>query len=172
MARASFDEMTCSVARTLGVIGDAWTPLVIRDLTLGISRFDAIQRNLGISRKVLAQRLAALVDHGVVDRTPYQGNPVRYDYRLTDKGADLAMVLLAMMAWGDRWAFGDEGPPLRFRHEACGEVMEPVMACSRCGEALSPEALTPLAGPSAAAGPGTSEIPAALDRLREAAASG
>ena len=171
MGRTSFSQMSCSVARTLEVIGDPWTPLVVRDLTIGLSRFDTIQRNLGISRKVLTQRLSTLIEHGVVERSPYQEHPVRYDYWLTEKGADLAMVLLAMTAWGDRWSFGEDGPPLLFRHESCGEITRPVMACSQCGEQLTPLTVTPLPGPSAQAGPGTREIPGALARLHEASAA-
>jgi DNA-binding HxlR family transcriptional regulator len=165
--RTSFDRMSCSVARTLDVVGEWWTPLIVRDLSLGISRFDAIQRDLGISRKVLAQRLERLLEHGVVDRVAYQDNPPRYDYRLTEKGADLAAVVLAMTAWGDRWVFGDERRPMLFRHDACGSVTRPVLACSECGEAISPHELTPLPGPGLSGRPGTSEVPAALERLAQ-----
>src|ERR1700741_195275 len=122
MQRPAFsDQQPCSVARTLDIIGDRWTALVLRDIAIGISRFDAIQRDLGLSRKVLAQRLANLVDHEVLTRVQYQYNPPRYDYRLTDKGNDLAMVLLAIQQFGDKWAFGGE-PPIQWRHLACGRV--------------------------------------------------
>jgi DNA-binding HxlR family transcriptional regulator len=171
MTRAALDEMNCSIARTLDVIGDAWTPLILRDIALGITRFDAIQRNLGISRKVLSGRLAALVEHGVLARTPYQDKPARYDYRPTEKGADLAFVLLAMRAWGDRWAFGEEGPPVLLRHEACGALVDVVPACSNCGERLSPRDITPLRGPGFEPGPGTAEVLAALERRAEGATS-
>jgi DNA-binding HxlR family transcriptional regulator len=103
MPRTSYEEIDCPIARTLEVIGEWWTPMILRDVNLGITRFDAIQRDLGVSRKVLAQRLAALVDEGVLERVPYQDNPPRHDYRLTDKGRDLGAVLLAMAAWGRRW---------------------------------------------------------------------
>lgn len=168
MKRTSFDDMSCSIARTLEVIGEWWTPLILRDITLGITRFDALQRNLGISRKVLTQRLAALTAHGVIERTPYQDNPARYDYFLTEKGADLGLVLLAMQAWGDRWVFGEAGPPMQFRHEPCGAVTSPVPSCSECGEPLRAADLTPVLGPSASLGPGTSEIPAAVERWQTA----
>jgi DNA-binding HxlR family transcriptional regulator len=157
--------MSCSVARTLDVIGGWWTPLIVRDLSLGISRFDAIQRDLGISRKVLSERLARLVEHGVVDRVPYQDNPPRYDYRLTEKGVDLALVLVALKTWGDRWAADEAGPPLLFRHDACGTVADPVPTCAGCGQRLTAADVTPLAGPGAAARPGTREVPAALERI-------
>jgi DNA-binding HxlR family transcriptional regulator len=171
MARVPLDEMSCSIARTLEVIGDAWTPLILRDIALGITRFDAIQRDLGISRKVLSERLAALVDHGVLARTPYQEKPARYDYFPTEKGADLAFVLLAMRTWGDRWACGEAGPPILLRHETCGALVDVVPSCSNCGERLSAADITPLRGPGFEPGPGTSEVLAALER-REAARSG
>lgn len=103
MARASHADMDCPIARALDVIGDAWTPLVIRDIAAGITRFDALQRNLGISRKVLTERLATLLEHGVIERTAYQDKPTRYDYLLTEKGKALGYVLLAMHDWGKRW---------------------------------------------------------------------
>ena len=155
--------MTCSIARTLDVIGDGWTALILRDVGLGITRFDAMQRNLGISRKVLTQRLNALVEHDVLQRIPYQDNPPRHDYLPTEKGVELLYVLLAMKSWGDRWAFGATGPPLLFRH-ACGATTEPVPTCAQCGEAIRPGEVVPLPGPGMSPGPGTSEIPAALER--------
>jgi DNA-binding HxlR family transcriptional regulator len=162
MARASFKGMSCSVARTLDVLGERWTPLIVRDILLGVRRFDAMQRNLGISRKVLAERLSDLVEHGVIERVPYQDHPPRYDYMLTEKGLDLAYVLLAMMAWGDRWASGEAGPPMVLRHEACGATVHAVPACSGCGETLLAGEVTPLPGPGARRGPGTSELVEAL----------
>ena len=162
MPRAPFSEMSCSVARTLEVVGERWTPLIVRDLMFGITRFDAIQRDLGISRKVLAERLAALDEHGVVERVRYQEHPPRHDYVLSRKGLDLAGVLLAMKAWGDRWACPEAGPPLLLRHECCGAVTDVVATCSHCGNPVSPSELTAALGPGAAPGPGTSELYAAL----------
>lgn len=147
MQRSSFSEMQCSVARTLDVIGDTWTPLVLRDVALGISRFDAIQRNLGLSRKVLSQRLRALLEHEVISREAYQDGPVRYDYRLTDKGKDLAMVLVAMQRFGDRWIFGPERAPVVWWHLSCGELSEPVLCCDKCGEPVGPDDALPTPGP-------------------------
>lgn len=147
MQRTAFGEMQCSVARTLDIIGDPWTPLVLRDVAIGISRFDAIQRNLGISRKVLTQRLQALMEHEVVARTAYQDNPPRYDYALTEKGQDLAMILLAIQSYGDKWIFGRAGAPVVWHHLNCGEHTTPVMSCSACGDALRPGEIVPEAGP-------------------------
>ena len=147
MQRSSFGDQSCSVARTLDIVGDRWTPLVLRDIAIGISRFDAIQSDLGVSRKVLTQRLEALVEHEVVVRVPYSEHPPRYDYRLTEKGNDLAMVLLAMQQFGDKWAFGGE-PPIQWRHLACGRISAPVACCDQCGEQVRPGDAVPLRGPS------------------------
>jgi DNA-binding HxlR family transcriptional regulator len=147
MPRRATSDQPCSVARTLDIIGDRWTPLVLRDIAIGISRFDAIQADLGLSRKVLAQRLAHLVEHEVLVKVEYQDNPPRYDYRLTEKGNDLAMVLLAIQQFGDKWAFGGE-PPILWRHLSCGQVSTPVPCCDHCGEPVRPGEAIPLRGPS------------------------
>ncbi len=162
MRRTSFADMSCSIARTLEVIGDWWTPLILRDVYLGLTRFDQMQRNLGLSRKVLAARLDALVDDRLLERRAYQERPVRHEYVLTDKGRDLAPVLMALMAWGDRWTAGDAGPPMRLRHDSCGEWTTPTITCSECGEPLTADEVTVAPGPGGRVGPGTREIAAAF----------
>ena len=147
MPRSTLSGQPCSVARTLDIIGDRWTPLVLRDIAIDISRFDAIQADLGLSRKVLAQRLANLVEHEVVVKVEYQDNPPRYDYRLTEKGNDLAMVLLAIQQFGDKWVFGGEAP-IVWKHLSCGQVSTPVQVCDHCGERVRPGEAVPLRGPS------------------------
>jgi len=127
--------MECSVARTLEVIGEWWTMLVIRESFNGVRRFDDFQGRLGIARNVLAARLQRLVDHEVLERRQYQDRPPRWEYRLTEKGRDLYPVLLAMLAWGDRWTAGDDGPPLRLTHE-CGNEPDAVLVCSHCGKKI------------------------------------
>lgn len=164
MQRSSFGQQPCSVARTLDIIGDRWTPLVVRDVAIGISRFDAIQRDLGISRKVLTQRLDALVAHEVVARIAYQDNPPRYDYRLTEKGNDLAMVVLALQQFGDKWSFGDTGPPIQWQHLGCGAISTPTPCCDQCGEPVRPGDAIPLRGPGFDE-ESAPEIAAALDRF-------
>lgn len=146
MQRSSVSEQSCSVARTLDIIGDRWTPLVLRDIAIGISRFDAIQSDLGISRKVLSQRLETLVEHDVVARVPYSEHPPRFDYRLTEKGSDLAMVLLAMQQFGDKWAYAGQAP-ITWRHLSCGQVSTAVPCCEHCGEQVRPGDAIPLRGP-------------------------
>jgi DNA-binding HxlR family transcriptional regulator len=158
VARTDFGRMHCSIARSLDVIGDPWTPLVVRDLLLGLGRFDDLVADLGISRNLLARRLDHLVAAGVVVKVPYQEAPVRHDYRLTEAGLDLAPVLMALVAWGDKWVGPDEGPPLRFRH-ACGEVASPVPTCPACGDPMTVDTVTPLAGPGARVAPGTAVVP-------------
>jgi DNA-binding HxlR family transcriptional regulator len=136
MQRTSFGDMVCSIARTLDVAGEPWSPLILRDVYVGISRFDEIQRDLGISRKVLTQRLNWLVDQGMLARRPYSERPPRSEYVLTDKGMDFCSVLLAMTAWGDRWTAGPEGPPVRHRHRTCGQLTHVELHCARCGEPM------------------------------------
>ncbi|NUU24877.1 MAG: helix-turn-helix transcriptional regulator [Streptomycetaceae bacterium] len=146
MRRKSFDDMPCSVAQFLEVAGEWWSMLVVRDAFLGVTRFDEFQARLGISRNVLAQRLDHLVEHGVLERSPYQDNPVRYDYRLTGKGRALWPVLTAMREWGDAWAAPD-GPPLVMSHKDCGRPTTTVMTCAHCGEPIGPGRVTAASGP-------------------------
>ena len=101
MRRTSFEDVRCSVAQALEVVGEWWTLLIVRDLFLGVRRFDGIQRRLGIARNVLTDRLDHLVARGVVERRPYQANPVRHEYVLTEKGKALWPVIEALRAWGD-----------------------------------------------------------------------
>ena len=136
MQRTHFGDMACSIARTFDVAGEPWSPLIIRDIWLGVTRFDEIQRDLGISRKVLAERLKWLVANGVLEQHAYHERPPRHEYRLTQKGFELADVLLAIAAWGDRWAAGDDGPPALFRHRSCGELTHAELRCAQCGEPL------------------------------------
>jgi len=141
----------CSVARTIAVIGDRWTLLILRDCFLRVRRFDAFEARLGITRHVLADRLKKLVAHGVLKKVPYQENPVRYEYRLTQAGLDMYPLLACLRHWGDRYAAGSSGPPLLFRHRDCGHVFDPVVTCSGCGEPIDPRAVDVLPGPGAKA---------------------
>ena len=110
----------CSLARSLAVIGDRWTLLILRDAFLRVRRFDDFQERLGIARRVLAERLAVLVEHGVFEKTAYQERPTRYEYRLTKKGLGLYPIILSLVHWGDEHYAGEEGPPVHHRHKrAC-----------------------------------------------------
>jgi DNA-binding HxlR family transcriptional regulator len=140
--------MHCSVAQCLEVVGEWWSMLIVRDAFLGVTRFDQFQERLGISRNVLNQRLAHLVDAGVLIKVAYSDHPPRYDYRLTDKGRDLWPVLSAMRQWGDTYA-APAGPPVLVVHKGCGEVCRAVSTCSHCGEPLASNAVRAVAGPGA-----------------------
>ena len=149
MRRKSFEDINCSIAQTLEVVGEWWTLLVIRDLFLRVRRFDEIQERLGISRNVLAERLDHLVEHGIVERRPYQENPVRYDYVLTAKGRDLWPLLTALREWGDKWEPLPGGPPVQIVHKTCGHVAHSVLNCSACGEELALHDIRAVSGPGA-----------------------
>lgn len=144
--RKSFAQMHCSVAQCLDVVGEWWTLLIVRDAFLGVTRFDDFQQRLGISRNILNQRLARLVDEGILEKVPYSQRPPRYDYRLTAKGHDLWPVLTALRQWGDKYAAPD-GPPLQLVHSGCGHVADMATACSACGERIGRRDMTAVAGP-------------------------
>ncbi len=137
----------CSVARSLGILGDRWTLLIIRNVFLRMRRFDALQADLTIPRRVLSLRLSRLVDAGVLERVPYQAKPVRHEYRLTTMGRDMYPIILALVAWGDRWLDGSRGAPVHFRHRGCGQVFAPTMCCSECGQVIDARDVLPEAGP-------------------------
>ena len=147
-----WDELpneACSVARTVAVIGDRWTLMILRDCFLGVRRFEAFQERLGISRTIIADRLKRLTDEGVLRREAYQARPVRYEYRLTPKGLELHPVLMSIVGWGDRHYAGDAGPPVLNRHKACGCDFHAVLACSECGEPVGPRDVQSRPGPGA-----------------------
>ena len=139
-------DMPCPVARTLSVMGDRWTFLVIRNAFMGMRRFEAFQQSLGLTRHVLAGRLGRLVEQGILSRQPYQQRPLRHEYRLTDKGKDLYPVLLSLSSWGDRWMGQGETTAFRLQHASCGHNFSPVMCCSECGEALRPREVQIMTG--------------------------
>ena len=135
--------MPCSVARTLSVIGDRWTLLVLRDAFLRTRRFEDFQRQLGVTRHLLAGRLRKLVAAGILERVRYQEKPARYEYRLTEKGRDLYPVIVALLRWGDRWMADAAGPPLTLVHKSCGHAMHPALVCPECGEPVGPRDVSP-----------------------------
>jgi DNA-binding HxlR family transcriptional regulator len=149
MQRTDFGGMACSIARTLDVIGEPWSPLILRDVWAGFTRFEQIQADLGISRKVLTERLNHLVERGVLERRPYDRRP-RYEYVLTEKGIQLLDVLMAMANWGDNWLAGEAGPPVLYRHHACGEISNVDLRCTHCGESMHAGDVELLQGPGAA----------------------
>ena len=132
------EQQPCSLARTLSVVGDRWTLLVLRESFLGTRRFDEFEKRLGITRHLLADRLKKLVESGVLNKVAYQQRPLREDYRLSDKGRDLYPAIMALVHWGDRYMSGPEGAPIRHIHRNCGQPMHGVLVCSDCAEPLQP----------------------------------
>lgn len=130
----------CSVARTLRIIGDRWSFLLIRQAFFGAHRFDELQAQLNIATNILADRLSRLVAEGILERRKYQDLPERFDYALSEKGRDLYGSMIMMMAWGDRWLAGGE-PPLILTHRDCGRDFTPVMVCDRCGKPIEPRGM-------------------------------
>ena len=151
MQRTRFGDMSCSIARTLDVIGEPWSPLILRDIYVGMGRFEQIQRDLGISSKVLTERLKWLVGNGVLERREYSSRPPRHEYALTAKGEELCDLLLAMARWGDRWTAGESGPPVLYRHRACGRIAHAEPHCSECGRPMHATDVDVLPGPGAKA---------------------
>lgn len=131
------------------MLGDHWNLLLIRQACLGTRRFDEFQHELGIGRNMLTQRLAGLVGEGLLRRVEYQQNPVRHEYRLTDKGRDAYPILAAMAAWGDRWLTGPEGTPLVLHHTTCDHDMQAVVVCSECNQPIDVHDVRATAGPGA-----------------------
>lgn len=129
---ASWDRSRCSVAGALGVIGEKWSLLVLREAFLGVRRFADLERNLGCPKAVLTGRLGTLVEQGILERVPYraEGARVRHEYRLTDKGRDLYPTLVALMAWGDRYLAEDAPPPLELEHRDCGAAVHLELRCA------------------------------------------
>lgn len=141
------ETQNCSIARSLSVVGDRWTLLILRECFLGVRRFEDFQAHLGMARHRLSDRLGRLVEDEVLKKVPYQDKPTRHEYRLTEKGKDLYPVLLSLVRWGDRWMDQGRGAPVVYRHNTCGHMTTPVLSCSACGEALAAHEVTPLAGP-------------------------
>jgi DNA-binding HxlR family transcriptional regulator len=151
MLGRGYDRQTCSIARTLELVGERWTLLIVRNIQLGVRRFDDLQQQLGIARNVLASRLETLAKNGIVERRPYGERPVRHEYELTEKGRALWPVLVELMQWGDRYAAGPKGPPVVIRHRGCGGTLGSHRECTRCGALLELSEVRAEPGPGAAA---------------------
>jgi DNA-binding HxlR family transcriptional regulator len=136
MLAKDYPGQTCSMARSLELVGERWTLLIIRDIFRRRRRFEDIQESLGIARNVLSTRLAALVEEGILERRIYQERPERYEYFLTEKGLDLWPVLVALIGWGDRHGLEPGGPPAVILHKGCDGRMNDRRICERCGAEL------------------------------------
>jgi DNA-binding HxlR family transcriptional regulator len=144
-----YRSQTCSIASALEVVGERWSLLIVRDIFLGLRRFDEIQSDLGIARNVLQTRLARLQEHEVIERRPYQERPPRFEYFLTEKGLDLWPTIVALMKWGDRYCAPEAGPPVLLEHRGCGGAVDEHRLCERCGARLTARESRALPGPGA-----------------------
>jgi DNA-binding HxlR family transcriptional regulator len=133
--------MPCPVARTLDVIGEWWTLLIVRDALLGARRFDEFKAT-GIADNILSARLKRLVEGGVLERRPYQAHPERHEYLLTEKGRALVPVIAALRDWGQAWTAGDDRSP-RLAHRACGHQVALSLYCDECGGPLTAAEVRP-----------------------------
>jgi DNA-binding HxlR family transcriptional regulator len=146
----TYRGQNCSIARTLELVGERWSLLIIRDALLGVRRFDEFQRSLGVARNVLSERLGRLVEAGVLERVRYQERPARHEYRLTEKGRELSVPLLTLMHWGDRY-LAPEGPPRVAEHSGCGGAVLERLVCADCCAVLGPGEVQTRPGPGASA---------------------
>lgn len=131
MKRRSLEHLDCSMARALDVVGEWWTLMIVRDVFLGMRRFDVICDDLGISRNILTDRLQTLIARDVLEKRPTEDG--HHEYHLTAKGKGLSDVVLALWRWGEEWESGPEGPTLRLEH-ACGHEPRAHLVCRECGD--------------------------------------
>jgi DNA-binding HxlR family transcriptional regulator len=149
--RDRYSSENCSVKRTLDVVGEKWTLLVLREAFYGARRFDQFHARIGCARNVLSERLATLVTGGLMQRVPYKtaGQRQRHEYRLTDKGRDLMTAVVALMQWGDRWEADRDGPPVTVLHRDCGHPVEAVLRCAHDHQPLTAGDTEAVPGPGA-----------------------
>jgi DNA-binding HxlR family transcriptional regulator len=150
MKSKSFEGMTCSIAGVLEAIGDRWAVLILRDLSLGLSRYEDLRRSTDVTNATLSDRLKHLEDHELVERRQYQTNPERYEYVLSSRGRDTILVLQALLQVGDKWAVsGDAGPPLKFIDRKTGRAVKLARVDNETGQRVRLQDVQPQAGPGA-----------------------
>ncbi len=135
MSPRTYENIYCSVARSIEIIGERWTMLILRDAFYGIRRFDDFQNSLGIARNILTSRLNSLVEAGIMRKVPYQDHPVRHEYRMTETGRELLPVITTLIAWGDKWE--SEDVPIVLMHEDCDHATRAKVVCAHCSEELT-----------------------------------
>ena len=135
-----------SVSRTLALVGEKWTLLILREAFFGVGRYGQLARNLRIPRPTLSARLRTLVGAGLLERVPYVSDPLRHEYRLTQAGVELFPSIVALMRWGDAHLAGPEGSPIVLRHNECGRPADPYLACRSCGAEIDARNVTPERG--------------------------
>ena len=146
-AREPRSSPPCPIGRAADVLGDRWTLLILRNATIGMTRFDDFKADLGIADNILSARLGKLVDAGIMTKRFYQDNPPRYEYLLTEMGRDFFPVLAAMLAWGDKWLDGGAGAPVTLRHHAPGHSIVSQVVCTECGDAVTHDDIQFCVGP-------------------------
>ena len=147
MLGRTYDSENCSAARTLEIVGERWSLLIIRDaLFRDRTRYSQFQRSLGIAPNILASRLSWFVEAGLMEMSPTVAGSEGSEYLLTEKGKELGAVVVALTEWGDRWAAPD-GPPILFKHKDCGGTISTTIKCQGCAEVVKPEDLLAEPGP-------------------------
>jgi DNA-binding HxlR family transcriptional regulator len=146
-----YDTENCPIGAAVGIIGEKWTFLVLREVFSGVRRFADMQRRTQAPRQVLSDRLSRLVEEGLLRRVPYQeeGQRSRNEYRLTEKGLDLYPIIVALMAWGDRYATGAAGANVTLTHRDCGQEVRLQLTCADGHTLDSAREVTPIPGPGA-----------------------
>jgi DNA-binding HxlR family transcriptional regulator len=149
--RFRYSAANCSIARTLGVVGEKWTLLVLREAFYGVRRFDDFHAALGCARNLLAARLKTLVAHGILERTAYtdERGRGRHEYRLTDKGLELFPAVVALMQWGDKWTADEAGPAVQLSHRDCGKPVRAELTCAAGHADLGARDVSAAPGPGA-----------------------
>jgi DNA-binding HxlR family transcriptional regulator len=141
MRWSEIEKVPCPVAQAMAVIGDTWTVLILRDALRGVTKFEEFQARTGAARATLSDRLSHLVEHGVMEKVQYEAHPPRHEYRLTSRGRALQPVLMMLSHWSETHLPVKTRPTGR-RHTTCGHRFKPVVTCSECGEAATPETIS------------------------------
>tara|TARA_R110001592_G_scaffold295594_2_gene565833 strand:- start:194430 stop:194951 length:522 start_codon:yes stop_codon:yes gene_type:complete len=147
MRWADIGQQVCSVSRSLSVVGDKWTLLIIRSAFLGARRFTDFEAETGITRHRLSDRLNKLVQEEFLEKIEYQKVPLRYEYRLTASGTELYPIVMSLVKWGDKWKVEKDGKPMEYIHNKCGSKIMPLLTCPECSEEIEPHDMTVVAGP-------------------------
>ena len=161
MRGVSLASLDCPVARTLDLVGERWTLLILRDAFNGVRRYEDFAARLPIARNVLASRLRTLVEHGILQRAPYREHPPRYEYRLTPEGRELYPVIVALMQWGNRYLMSEAASTIEVRHRGCGHHAEAAVVCTGCGGRLTARDTQAAQAPPGAPEDATSPVDAA-----------
>ncbi len=144
----AFPDQNCSIAAAAAVVGERWTPLVMREVLLGRRRFADIRDRLGVAPNILSDRLQTLLDQGLLEHRRYGKHPEALEYVPTQKGTDITPLLVALTQWGDKYA-APQGAPRVYVHTRCAHDAEPQLRCGHCGEPLQPRELMVRPGPGA-----------------------